>query len=343
MHIQLPRARLRPFKATASGAVAGLAALMLMLMLTACSDGTHISFLDPQGPIASVQRWHFFEALAVLVVFVAIPVFVLTPLILWRYRHGATASRYTPKWSFSRPLEIASWTGPIVIVGLLTIIVWRDTHALDPYKPLPSDQAALRVQVIGYDWKWLFIYPDQGIASIGTFALPAGRPVALQLTSATVMQSFHVPALGSQIYAMGGMVTQLNLQADWPGRSLGENTMYNGSGFQQQRFTAVAMMPAEFDTWVRAARSNGLPLDEKTLALIARRGTVAELIAALPQAGASGRELTFRGASAALFSAVVDATMRGAPAEAAPAPNASAGSAVFPARTAADTPMRGMR
>jgi cytochrome o ubiquinol oxidase subunit 2 len=139
------------------------------------------------------------------------------------------------------------------------------------------------------------------------------------------------------------MVTQLNLQADWPGRSLGENTMYNGKGFQQQRFTAVAMMPAEFDTWVRAARSNGLPLDEPSLAVIARRGTVAELIAALPQAGSSGGELTFRGASAALFSAVVDATMRGTPPEAAPAPNASAGGAASTARTAADTPMQGMR
>ena len=105
-------------------------------------------------------------------------------------------------------MEIATWagaySGPIVIVVLLAIIVWRDAHALNPYKPLPSDQPALLVQAIGYDWKGLFIYPDLGIASTGVFALPAGRPVTMQLTSATVMQSLHIPALGSQIYAMGG-------------------------------------------------------------------------------------------------------------------------------------------
>jgi cytochrome o ubiquinol oxidase subunit 2 len=180
---------------------ASVSSAVSALMIAGCSGDTHLSFLDPQGPVASGQRWHFVEALAVLVVFVAIPVFVLTPWFLWRYRYGAKSSRYTPKWNFYGPLEIASWAGPVVIVVLLAIIVWRDTHALDPYKPLASDQPALRVQVIGYDWKWLFIYPDQGIATIGVFALPVGRPVAMQLTSATVMQSLHIPALGSQIYA----------------------------------------------------------------------------------------------------------------------------------------------
>jgi len=289
-----------------------LSACVAALMLVGCSGDTHLSFLDPQGPVASAQRWHFVEALALLVVFVAIPVFVLTPWFLWRYRYGAKSSRYAPKWNCSVPLEIACWGGPVVIVVLLAINVWRDTHELDPYKPLASDQPALRVQVIGYDWKWLFIYPDQGIASIGVFALPTGRPVAMQLTSATVMQSLHIPALGSQIYAMGGMVTQLHLLADRPGRSLGENTMYNGNGFHQQRFTAVAMTPEGFNAWASEVRSNGIALNEQNLKLISRRSTRAELIAALSQSSSPDGNAYFSGATAALFPAVVMATMGGA-------------------------------
>ncbi|MGH8403779.1 MAG: ubiquinol oxidase subunit II, partial [Gammaproteobacteria bacterium] len=198
-----------------------------LLTISGCSTATHLSFLDPQGPIAAAQRWHFYWVLGIMAMLVAGPIFLLLPFFAWRYRYGNKSARYTPKWKFSRLLEIMSWSGPIVIVAVLAFFVWRDSHKLDPYNPLVSNHAPLHVQVIGYDWKWLFIYPDQGIASIGMLALPVGRPVAMHLTSATVMQSFFIPALGSQIYAMGGMVTQLNLQATKPGRSLGENTMYN--------------------------------------------------------------------------------------------------------------------
>jgi len=300
------KTRIEPIPATKASL-----ACVVALLLAGCSSDTHLSFLDPQGPVASAQRWHFVEALAVLVVFVAIPVFVITPWILWRYRYGAKSSRYTPNWNFYGPLEIASWAGPVVIVVLLAIIVWRDTHALDPYKPLASDQPALRVQVIGYDWKWLFIYPDQGIASIGVFAMPVGRPVAMQLTSATVMQSLHIPALGSQIYAMGGMVTQLQLQADGPGRSLGENNMYNGDGFHQQRFTAVAMTPEAFEAWANKVRASGIALNEQSLKIISQRSTRAELVAALSQPSSPDGNVYFRGATAALFPSVVMATMGG--------------------------------
>ena len=292
------------------------------LLLTGCTGDTHLSFLDPQGPVASDQRWQFLAALAVLVVFVAIPVFVITPWILWRYRYGAKSSRYTPKWDFYGPLEIASWAGPVVIVVLLAIIVWRDTQALDPYRPLASDQPPLHVQVIGYDWKWLFIYPDQGIASIGMFALPAGRPVAIELTSATVMQSLHIPALGSQMYAMGGMVTQLHLLADRPGRSLGENNMYNGNGFHQERFTAVAMTAEQFDAWVGTVRSNGIALNKHILNLISQRSTRMQLSAALPQPGSPDGNVYFSGATPELFSAVVMATMSPGGTPAAPAAGA---------------------
>ena len=283
-----------------------------MAMLAACGGGTHLSFMNPQGPVADAQRRHFFEAMAVLVVFVAVPVFVLTPWFAWRYRYGAKTSRYTPKWNYSRLLEITAWSGPVVIVAMLAVIVWRDTHALDPYKPLTSDKRAVRVQVIGYDWKWLFIYPDQGVASIGMLALPTGRPVAMELTSATVMQALLIPALGGQIYAMGGMVTQLHLEAIGPGRFMGENTMYNGNGFHQQQFTAVAMTPAGYDAWVSKVRATGIPLNQETLQVISRRNTRAQLIADLPHAKSSpDGNVYLSGVTADLFPALVKATMDG--------------------------------
>jgi cytochrome o ubiquinol oxidase subunit 2 len=282
------------------------------LSLSGCSSSSHLSFLDPQGPVADMQRTHFLEVLALLAIFVALPVFLVTPWFAWRYRYNAkSTAHYTPKWEFHRLLNVACWGGPMVIVGLLGALVWRSTHALDPYKPLASSQPALRVQVIGYDWKWLFIYPDEGVASIGELAMPAGRPIAMQLTSATVMQSLQIPALGSQIYAMGGMVTELHLEASRPGRFMGENTMYNGSGFSQQKFTAVAMTTGQFEAWVRKVRAIGVPMDAATLEAISRRTTRAQLIAAIGNATSTAGIIYFCGVTAALFPAVVAATRDG--------------------------------
>jgi cytochrome o ubiquinol oxidase subunit 2 len=289
----------------------GATLCVLVLLLAACDGDIHLTFLDPQGPVADAQRWHFYEVLGIMTVLVAGPIFLLLPFFAWRYRYGNTASKYTPKWEFTWVLEIIAWGGPIIIVAVLAFFVWRDSHKLDPYKPLPSDQAQLRVQVIGYDWKWLFIYPDQGIASIGILAMPAGRPVSMQITSATVMQSLFIPALGSQIYAMGGMVTQLNLEASKPGRFMGENTMYNGNGFHQQQFTAVGMTPVDFTAWVQMVRTHGMPLDARTVQLISQRTTHTTLIDALPGTGMRDGNLYFTGATGALFPAVVKATMDG--------------------------------
>jgi cytochrome o ubiquinol oxidase subunit II len=302
----------RPLRRWLARVPAGLFGLsIILLMVGGCSNETHLSFLDPQGPIAAAQRWHFYWVLGIMMVLVAGPIFLLLPFFAWRYRYGAKSARYTPKWKTFLPLEIASWGGPIVIVAVLSFFVWRDSHALDPYKPIVSNTPALRVQVIGYDWKWLFIYPDQGIASIGTMAMPVGRPVAMHLTSATVMQSFFIPALGSQIYAMGGMVTQLNLEARKPGRFLGENTMYNGNGFHQQQFTAVAMTPGGFRAWVRKVRANGVALDAGTYKALSQRSTRKQLATALPQSEPYDDNVYLRDVSPALFPAVVEATMNG--------------------------------
>lgn len=300
-------------------------------VLCACSTDPHLSFLDPHGPIASLQRRHFLEMVALLAIFVAGPIFLLLPFFAWRYRYGAKSSRYTPKWNGFLPLEIAAWSGPLVIVGLLATLVWQSTHALDPYKPIASSKQPLRVQVIGYDWKWLFIYPDQGIASVGMLAVPAGRPLALQLTSATVMQSLQIPSLGSQIYAMGGMVTQLHLQADTPGRFMGENTMYNGNGFHQQQFTTVAMKPGGFSAWVKKIRAQGIPLDAQALQKLARQGTRRDLVAAFPQAASMDGNVYFNGVTKAVFPTLVQAVKRGMPPTRQPEKPARAATTPMPA------------
>lgn len=281
------------------------------LLLSGCSGNPHFSFLDPQGPVANAERWHFYIVLGIMLVLVVGPIFLVMPFVLWRYRYGNKRARYAPKWKFSRLIEIFTWAGPVIIVCILGFFVWRDAHRLDPYKPLPSDQPALQVQVIGYDWKWLFIYPKLGIATLGTLGMPAGRPVSMHITSATVMQSFFIPSLGSQIYAMGGMVTQLNLEASRPGRFLGENTMYNGEGFHKQKFTAKAMAPNDFNAWVKNVRRTGIALDDDVLKSLAKRDTLAQLVSDLPPAASHDGSVYLTGVTPQLFRAVVKATMRG--------------------------------
>lgn len=267
-----------------------------------------LTFLVPQGPIAAAQREHFFLVVA-LTMIVVLPVLVGTPLILWRYRYGGSA-RYTPKWSFWAPLEFLTWGVPIAVVVALAVVLWRSTEALDPFKPLagPSDPP-LRVEVVGYDWKWLFIYPQFNIASVGEFAFPAHRPLALTLTSNTVMQSFFIPALGSQIYAMPAMVTQLHLLADAPGDFRGLNTQFNGDGFYQQKFTAKAMTADGFKDWVKQVQATGIPLSEKAYRVIEQRNTLIQMRAALGAGQAENGALFFTNVSPNLFGAVVQSFM----------------------------------
>lgn len=284
--------------------------IMLGCMLLQGCGSENLSFLNPEGPVAAAQRQHFLEIIA-LVTIVVLPVLILTPLIAWRYRRTNEASRYTPKWSFSRPLEFVLWGVPITIVAVLAVLLWRDTQALDPYSPLQADKPPLHVQVVGLDWKWLFIYPDEGIATVGELAFPADRPLAFELTTGTVMQSFFIPALGSQIYAMAGMVTKLHLAARGPGRFKGENTQFNGKGFHKQKFTAVAMPPGEFAGWVATVRSNGIALDDATSRVLARRSTPETAHASLGTPAMPRNVLYFRDVPADQFASVVTAYRHG--------------------------------
>lgn len=240
--------------------------LLVGTLLSACSVQEGSSFLQAQGPVSAAQQALLFKVLGLMLI-VVLPVLVLTPLFAWRYRRRRGGA-YQPKWEFSWPLELLIWGVPLAVVAVLAWNLWRETVQLDPYRPVTSTHAALDVQVIGLDWKWLFIYPEQNIATVNQLVFPVQRPLRLHLTSDTVMQSFFIPALGSQIYAMAGMETQLNLKADETGRFVGKNTQFNGSGFHRQNFSAHAVSAQAFISWVQSARRKS-PLSHevyKTLA-----------------------------------------------------------------------------
>jgi cytochrome o ubiquinol oxidase subunit 2 len=232
---------------------------MLPLFLSGCG-ALKLGVMNHAGPIAASQ-WRLYVIVGIVLVFVAGPVLLLTPIIAWHYRLSNKHHAFRPKWNFSWTLEGFIWIPPIGIVIGLAFVLWDYTHALDPYRRLASDQPALEVQAVGLDWKWLFIYPDKGIATINQLAMPVGRPVHISLTSGTVMQALLIPRLAGQIYAMAGMTTQLNLAASRAGVYRGENTQFNGTGFQNEKFDAIALSPPDYEQWVAHARASARPLD----------------------------------------------------------------------------------
>ena len=274
--------RAQPPRSLASSRLVGLVALLLMLilLLSGCSAGEP-GFLDAKGPVAHAQSELFYYVIGVMLV-VIVPVFILTPLLVWKYRRANRKSDYRPKWEFSWLLEIIVWGIPALVVVVLGTKVWIDTHRLDPYRALASAQAPLEVQVVGLDWKWLFIYPQQHIATVNQLVFPVDRPLQLKLTSDTVMQSFMIPQLGGQIYAMAGMRTELYLMADQPGHYIAQNTQYNGDGFAKQRFQAQVVSAANFTQWVGQAQATGTPLDAATYKLLAIKSTPSRPIVYAP-------------------------------------------------------------
>lgn len=220
----------------------------------------HHGFLGAAGPVASETR-SLFMLVSFILLFVVGPVLLLTPIFAWHYRLSNTKSAFRPQWSFNWPLEGLIWIPPAIIVIVLAVFLWRDTHRLDPYKPLPSPLPPLEVQVVSLDWKWLFIYPEEGVATVNELVLPVGRPVHLSLTSGTVMQSFIVPRLGGQIFVMAGMKTQFNLAASEAGSFRGENMQFNGEGFPKQKFTVLAKPVDAYRDWLAQVRTSTKTLD----------------------------------------------------------------------------------
>ncbi len=229
-------------------------------------------FLAAAGPVTAEQRTLFWTVAAILV-FVAGPVLILTPIIAWHYRRSNTHDAFRPDWTFSWTLEGFIWIPPILIVGILAVLLFGATHRLDPYRPVAGGRP-LEVQVIATDWKWLFIYPDAGVTSVNRLVVPIGRPVSLTLTSATVMQSLMIPRLTGQIYMMAGMTTRLNLRADRAGDYRGRNMQYNGSGFPEQSFVVTAVTADRFRGWLAANARSAPALGASAQTLLAERATV---------------------------------------------------------------------
>jgi cytochrome o ubiquinol oxidase subunit 2 len=225
-------------------------------MLGGCSEGV----LDPKGPIASAERQILFNSLGIMLAIV-IPTILATLAVAYWFRASNTRARYTPEFNYSGRLEVLVWSIPIMTVLLVGGVAWVGSHDLDPRKPIGSAAKAITVQVVSLDWKWLFIYPEQGIASVNQLTIPVGTPVSFELTSSGVMNSFFVPQLGSQIYTMAGMATRVQLQADHPGKYRGLSAQFSGDGFADMRFTVDAVPAESFAQWVDAARGAGPVLD----------------------------------------------------------------------------------
>jgi len=231
--------------------VAGAALMTLGL------GGCHMALMDPQGPIGAQEKDLILLSTA-LMLLVVIPVIFMTFWFGWRYRASNRQATYAPDWEHSTRIEAIIWAIPCLIILGLATITWISTHQLDPYKPLTTANKAkpVEVQVVSMNWKWLFIYPDYGVASVNELALPTGTPVHFSLTSATVMNAFFVPQLGTQIYTMSGMQTQVSLIADRAGDYDGISSNYSGVGFASMQFKAKAMSDADFRAWIAKAKTS---------------------------------------------------------------------------------------
>lgn len=202
-----------------------------------------------EGTVATIERDLLLTASGMMLIIIG-PVILLTLYFAWRYRASNTKATYSPDWEKSPLLEIFIWGIPVVMILILGSVLWKSTHRLDPYKPIPSELAATRIQAVAYDWKWLFIYPDLGIATVDEMAFPKDRPIEFQITSEVGLNSFMIPKLGGQIYAMAGMETKLNLWAQDAGTFQGRNMQYSGDGFSEQTFEVHAMNTEDFQNWL---------------------------------------------------------------------------------------------
>ena len=259
-----------------------VAALAVLSVFGGCSALDH-GILNAQGPVAGHERQLLLTVSGILL-FVWVPVVILVPLIAWHYRQSNTKHAYRPKWAFSWPLEGFIWIPPIAIVILLGFLLWPATQNDDPYMRLQARGKPVHVQAIALDWKWVFIYPDEGIATVNQLAVPAGRPVEMELTSGTVMQSLLLPQLAGQIYAMAGMRTRLNFATDRPGHYLGENVQFNGGKFSQQTFPVVSMTSDAYATWLARTQRGGRALDDVAWTALSRRDTTGlQAFSSVPQ------------------------------------------------------------
>jgi len=280
------------FSVPRAGALVGT---LLAAPLAGCSG-----VLDPRGPIGFSVRLILFDSLTIMLAIV-VPVIVAIIGFSWWFRSSNSRAFYWPEWEFSGHLELIVWSIPALVVTFLGGIAWFGSHAVDPFRPLEGKVKPVEIEVVSLDWKWLFIYPEEGVASVNLLAIPAGAPVHFRLTSSGVMNSFFVPQLGSQIYTMAGMTSQLSLQADEPGTYAGLSAQFSGRGFPGMRFDARALPADAYSKWIADAKASGEALD---------RNSYGELV----KPSENSSPTTYRSVESGLFEAIVNGTAPEAPA-----------------------------
>jgi cytochrome o ubiquinol oxidase subunit II len=262
--------------------------LCLVAMVLAPSLARADSIFAPVGPVGRGDSLIILDALVIMLAIV-VPTMIATVAFAWWYRASNTRAVYRPDFTYSGKIELIVWSIPTLTIFFLGGVIWIGSHKLDPFQPLPSTAKPLEIEAVAFDWKWLFIYPEQRIASVNSLVVPVGRPLHFRITSASVFNAFFVPSFGSMIYAMNGMVSQLNLQADKPGKYLGFSAHFSGDGFPDMRFDPVAVPATQFAKW--AAGVTGAPLDRAA-------------VNALLKQSRAVKPYTYRGVDPTLFNAI---------------------------------------
>jgi cytochrome o ubiquinol oxidase subunit 2 len=241
-------------------------AFFLLILLSAVFIGLvvlnieNIAVLSPEGMIGQKQS-NLLVLSIYLMLIIVIPVFILAWFVVWKYEVSKKHTDYDPEWNHSTIAEIIWWGVPCIIVIILGVMTWKGSHALDPFKPIVSDTKPLRIQVVALQWKWLFIYPEQNIATVNFIQFPEKTPIAFEITSDAPMNSFWIPDLGGQIYAMSGMKSQLHLIADGIGSYRGLSANISGDGFSGMTFVAQSSSLEDFEEWVASAQNSPDPLN----------------------------------------------------------------------------------
>jgi len=241
-----------------------LVALGVLLGAAWWLHGANIPVLKPQGTVGQQERQLILIALALSLI-VVIPVFILLAVFAWKYREGnAHKAKYSPELDHNRLAEIVWWLIPAGLILILSVLAWRSSHALDPFKPLASSTKPMTIQVVALDWKWLFIYPEQHIATVNVVEFPQNTPITFETTSDTVMNSFWIPSLGGQIYSMPGMSTEVHLMAKQQGSYRGSSANISGAGFSGMTFTATSSSAGDFASWVQSVKKSPNRLTQAT-------------------------------------------------------------------------------
>lgn len=237
------------------------------VLLAAGLAGCSAALLDPHGPIGRQEKLILIDS-TVIMLAIVIPVIIATLAFAWWYRAGNPKATRLPDWDYSGRIEFVVWAIPALVILFLGGIAWLSSHDLDPPKAIESSVTPLDIDVVSLDWKWLFIYPDAGVASVNKLVLPVGTPLRFHMTSATVMNSFFIPQLGSQVYTMAGMATKLNLLVDDPGVYRGLSAQFSGEGFSDMTFDVTALSRQDFEQWLDSTRTGGGTLDAASYAAL---------------------------------------------------------------------------